>query len=166
MPVLDVRNQVVNERAEVATSQLDARLLADPRECGTPDSLDACIGRKHGELTELPHRNEIERSSLASADSGDEGEVVVRAPARLAVTEPVAHVAVVDWLGIRGDRRSDGLLQAPSHPAEIRLVARRGERLLPHVAEDERHLLGPDPLQQREQLRVEAELQKAVHLRC
>ncbi len=100
MPHLDVRNELVDELARIATSHLHARLLAHPGERGASDALDGRVRRERPELGHLVHAGEIESLPLRAAEACHERQVVVGAPPGVAFPVPVAGVAVIDGLGV------------------------------------------------------------------
>jgi hypothetical protein len=128
-------------------------------------------GRRVAERCERRDPGCAEPLDLVAADVGDADEVVVAVPARLAEREEVAQRAVVDWIGIGGDRSRRGLSplderrQPLFHPPEVGGEVGGAERLDRARAEHDVHPLREAPLDPLELVRVEGELQDRSRLR-
>src|SRR5689334_14178537 len=91
----------------VLAADLDRRLVVDPLKRLAADPLDAIRRRdlQDGQLAALLDAARLERLALFRGDSRHAGEVVVAKALRLAVDDPVADVAVVDRVRVRGGDR-------------------------------------------------------------
>ena len=151
-------------RAGLAREELQFRLLADLREGvrGNPRR------RLHGRAPERGERGdaaEHELVDLRAADAGDAREVVDLFPVRLADRLEVADVAMRARPRLGRRRVRDELLEPPADAAEVRAELVGLERRDLPGAQHDMHERRAQPLDARDLLGVEAELEDVVRLR-
>ena len=108
----------------VLALDLEASLLAHALERLAADAFETGRHweRQDRELATTPDRAVLERPTLAGADPGDEGEVVVAAALVPTMDRPATDVAMLDRLRVRRRDRIDGLGTADRR-LELRLDA-------------------------------------------
>ena len=107
----------------------------------------------------------LELLDLAAADPGDAAEVVDRVPVRVAERLEVADAALRAGERLGPGRRADELLEPLADAPVVRAELARRERLLRLVAEQHVDVRRLEPLDPRDLLAVEAELEDVGGLR-
>jgi hypothetical protein len=136
--------------------------VAKTLERGRAHARDLGLGIGLGEGRERADVGFGEALHLEARDAGDERQVVVLFPARLAELEEVAEAAVLDRVGICGRLVLDRTDEALPEATVVGAVVLGTEGLALAEAGDDVHEFGVAPLNARELLTVEAELEHVL----
>ncbi len=152
-------------RLAVADAVLELRLLAQVLERARLHRRRAALLGGGGERGDGRDALLLEPVRLVAAQPGDERQVVVRVPLRLAARQEVADLAVRDRQRVGRRLRGEPAQEALAHAPVVGTEVDGPERLALARAEQHVHPLRLAPLDARDLLGVEAELEDVRRLR-
>ena len=146
--------------------ELQRGLVVEPLEGRLGHARGPLLGRdRAAERRKRRHSTPLELLDLAAADPGDAGEVVDRVPVRVAERLEVADAALRAGERLGLGRCADELLEPLADAPVVRAELARRERLLRLVPEQHVDVRRLEPLDPRDLLAVEAELEDVGGLR-
>ena len=158
-------DQLVDVLAAFARVELELRLLAVLGPAVGVDAGGHGLGWRAPELRERRDPGGFEPLDLRPVDAGNAGEVVDGIPVRVAERLEVADAAVVDGVRLGRRRVGDEALEPRADAPVVGGELLRPEALLLPVSEQHVDLVGLAPLDPRELLVVEEELEDVGGLR-